>query len=48
MVDFSSGQGLNVFETAGVARYSEDSAEKGCAVRLEKLHYVLKKVRTPP
>jgi len=24
MVDFGSGQGLNVFETAGIAGYSED------------------------
>jgi hypothetical protein len=42
MVDFGSEQGLSDFETAGIARYSEDSAEKGCAVRLEELHYVLK------
>jgi hypothetical protein len=34
MVDFGSEQGLSDFETAGIARYSEDSAEK--------LHYVLK------
>jgi len=47
MVDFGSGQGLNVFETAGIAGYSEDSAG-GCAVRLEKMHCVLKKVKTPP
>jgi hypothetical protein len=48
MVDFGSGQGLSDFETAGIAGYSEDSAEKGCAVRLEKLHYVLKRAKTPP
>jgi hypothetical protein len=24
MVDFDSGQGLNIFETAGIAGYSED------------------------
>jgi hypothetical protein len=42
MVDFGSEQGLSDFETAGIARYSEDSAEKGCAVRLEKMHCVLK------
>jgi hypothetical protein len=38
---------LNYFETAGIAGYFEDSAEKGCAVRLEKLHCVLKKAKTP-
>jgi len=27
MVDFGSGQGLSDFETAGIAGYSEDSAE---------------------
>jgi len=35
MVDFTSGQGLNVFETAGIARYSEDSAEKA-SLRAQK------------
>ena len=46
MVDFGSEQGLSNFETAGIAGYVEDSAEKSCAVRLEKLHYVLKRAKT--
>jgi hypothetical protein len=47
MVDFGSEQGLSYFETAGIAGYVEDSAEKGCAVRLEELHCVLKRAKTP-
>jgi hypothetical protein len=39
MVDFGSEQGLSTFETAGIVGYVEDSAEK--------LHYVLKRAKTP-
>jgi len=35
MVNFGSGQGLNIFETAGIAGYSEDSAEKA-SLRAQK------------
>jgi hypothetical protein len=35
MVDFGSEQGLSDFETAGIARYSEDSAEKA-SLRAQK------------
>jgi hypothetical protein len=37
------GKAAAFFATGGVVVYVEDSAEKGCAVRLERMHCVPKK-----
>jgi hypothetical protein len=47
MVDFGSGQGLNVFETASIAGYSEDSAEKA-SLRAQKSENAALSQKMPP
>jgi hypothetical protein len=40
MVDFGSGQGLNIFKTAGIVNYSEDFKKSENAALGQKMPFV--------